>query len=149
LKKATYDPIDFSPVLNLKYTLNEKSNLRFTASKTSTKPRFREILPFRYQDGDGNFTLGNKDLKNTTNYNVDLKYELLPYSKFHYCRLVVLENSFRTRLADFVEGTSTGFLTQYDNFDEATIYGVELETNFGLDLHFWRFLYDQKNYLRG
>lgn len=135
LKKATYDPIDFSPVLNLKYSVNEKSNLRFTASKTSTKPRFREILPFRYQDGDGNFTIGNKDLKNTTNYNIDLKYEYFPTQNS-----LISVSGFGKFIQDpitrLLEGTSTGFLTKYDNFDEATIYGLELETNFGLDLLF-------------
>lgn len=135
LKKATYDPIDFSPVLNLKYSVNDKSNLRFTTSKTSTKPRFREILPFRYQDGDGNFTIGNKNLNNTTNYNIDLKYEFFP-SQSSLVSVSGFGKFIQDPITRILEGTSTGFLTKYDNFDQATIYGVELETNFGLDLIF-------------
>ena len=132
---AVYDPIDLSPVLNLKYELNEKTNLRFTASKTSTKPRFREILPFRYQDGDGNFSIGNPDLKNTRNYNVDLKYELFP-SQTSLLAVAIFGKHIQDPITRLLEGTSTGFLTKYVNFDEANLFGAELESNFGLDLVF-------------
>jgi outer membrane receptor protein involved in Fe transport len=132
---SVYDPIDFSPVLNLKYSLNEKTNLRFTASKTSTKPRFREILPFRYQDGDGNFSVGNPDLKNTQNYNIDLKYEFFP-SQTSLVAVALFGKHIEDPITRLLEGTSTGFLTKYVNFDEANLYGVELESNFGLDLVF-------------
>ena len=135
LQKATYDPIDFNPVLNLKYLMTDKANLRFTASKTSTKPRFREILPFRYQDGDGNFTIGNANLKNTTNYNADLKYEVFPNSNAVFSA-AVFGKYIQDPITRLVDATSTGFLTKYDNFDEATIYGLELEANFGLNLLF-------------
>lgn len=130
-----YDPIDFSPVLNLKYELNEKSNLRFTASKTSTKPRFREILPFRYQDGDGNFSIGNPDLKNTQNYNVDLKYEFFP-TQSSMVAVAVFGKHIQDPITRLLEGTSTGFLTKFVNFDEANLFGIELESNFGLDVIF-------------
>ena len=130
-----YDPIDFNPVLNLKYELNEKTNLRFTASKTSTKPRFREILPFRYQDGDGNFSVGNPDLINTQNYNIDLKYEFFP-SQSSLLAVALFGKHIQDPITRLLEGTSTGFLTKYVNFDEANLYGIELETSFGFDLIF-------------
>ena len=130
-----YDPIDFSPILNLKYALNDKTNMRFTASKTSTKPRFREILPFRYQDGDGNFSIGNPDLKNTQNYNVDLKYELFP-NQTSMVAVALFGKHIQDPITRLLEGTSTGFLTKYVNFEEANLYGIELESNFGLDLIF-------------
>jgi len=130
-----YDPIDFSPILNLKYALNDKTNMRFTASKTSTKPRFREILPFRYQDGDGNFSIGNPDLKNTQNYNVDLKYEFFP-SQTSMVAVALFGKHIQDPITRLLEGTSTGFLTKYVNFEEANLFGVELESNFGLDLIF-------------
>ncbi|MFY7666275.1 TonB-dependent receptor domain-containing protein [Flavobacterium sp.] len=134
-KTSTYDPIDFNPALNLKYLLTDKANLRFTASKTSTKPRFREILPFRYQDGDGNFTFGNKDLLNTQNYNVDLKYEYFPNNS-SLLSAAIFGKVINDPITRLLEGTSTGFLTSYENFDRATLYGLEVESNFGLDLLF-------------
>ncbi len=134
-KKKEYEPLDINPVLNIKYEVNDKSNLRFTASKTSTKPRFREILPFRFQDGDGNFSVGNPDLNNTQNYNIDLKYELFPTQGALFAGTL-----FGKRIEDpitrLLEGTSTGFLTKYVNFNEATLYGIELESAFNLSLLF-------------
>lgn len=135
MKKAEYTPFDISPVLNLKYELNPKTNLRFTASKTSTKPRVREILPFRFQDGDGDFTIGNPNIKNTENYNIDFKYEFFPKSNAVFA-VAVFGKHIKNPISRLVEGTSTGFLEYYDNFDEAQLYGVEIETNFGLDLIF-------------
>ena len=130
-----YSPLDFSPVINLKYKLNSKTNLRFTASKTSTKPRFREILPFRYQDGDGNFSKGNPDLVNTQNYNVDIKYELFP-SQGALVAVGVFGKHIQKPITRLLEGSSTGFLTKYENFDEANLFGIELESNFTFDLIF-------------
>ncbi len=132
-RKIKYNPFDFSPVLNIKYLLNDKTNIRFTASRTSTKPRVREILPFRYSDGDGNFTIGNPQLKNTTNYNADLKYEIFP-TKSSVLALAVFGKLIQNPISRLLEGTSTGFLTKFENFDEAKLYGLEIETNFGLDL---------------
>jgi hypothetical protein len=109
--------------------------MRFTASKTSTKPRFREILPFRYQDGDGNFSIGNPDLKNTQNYNVDLKYELFP-NQTSMVAVALFGKHIQDPITRLLEGTSTGFLTKYVNFEEANLYGIELESNFSLDLIF-------------
>ena len=135
LDKNKYSPLDINPVLNIKYEVTEQSNLRFTASKTSTKPRFREILPFRFQDGDGNFTSGNKDLKNTQNYNIDFKYEFFPSQG-----ALIAASLFGKRIVDpitrLVEGNSTGLLTKYDNFEEATLYGIEFESAFNLSYIF-------------
>ncbi len=130
-----YAPLDVAPVLNVKYNLSDRANLRFTASKTSTKPRVREILPFRYQDGDGNFTVGNPDLKNTQNYNIDFKYEIFPTSTSVFAA-AVFGKVIQDPISRLVEGTSTGFLTKYDNFEEAQLFGLELEAAFGFDLFF-------------
>ncbi len=133
--KKEYTPFDINPVLNLKYGLNEKTNLRFTASRTSSKPRLREILPFRYQDGDGNFTAGNPDLKNTVNYNVDFKYEVFP-TQSSLVSATVFGKYIEDPISRLLLGTSTGFLTYFENFDTAYIYGLELEAAIGLNSFF-------------
>mgnify|MGYP006142483665 CR=1 FL=1 len=130
--KKKYTPLDFNPVLNIKYMVTEKANIRLTASKTSTKPRLREILPFRYQDGDGSFTFGNPDLKNTINYNFDLKYEIFP-NQSSLISATAFAKYIENPISRLLQGTSTGFLTKYDNFDSATLYGLELEASIGLD----------------
>lgn len=133
--KLEYDPIDVSPVLNLKYMPNDKTNIRFTASRTSTKPRFREILPFRYSDGDGNFSKGNELLVNTTNYNADLKYEVFP-TKTSMFSATAFGKYIENPISRLLIGQSTGYLTFYDNFESATLFGLELETAIGLDNFF-------------
>ena len=142
MQKLEYEPLTISPIVNIKYLVNEKSNVRFTASKTNTRPRMRELLPFRFSDGDGNFVLGfsdivspNDELKNTTNYNADLKYEIFPTPSSIFSA-TLFGKYIQDPISRLLASTSTGYLTTYDNFDFATVMGVEVESNFGLDLFF-------------
>ena len=41
---------DFLPSLNFTYELSEKTNLRFSASRTLARPEFRELAPFSFYD---------------------------------------------------------------------------------------------------
>lgn len=68
---------DFLPSANITYKLNNKTNLRLSASQTVIRPEFRELAPFRFY----NFDLfvvegGNPNLKRTKITNLDLRYEL-------------------------------------------------------------------------
>ena len=62
---------------NLKYNISGSHYLRFSASRTVTRPSFLEMAPFLYQESYGGTMLrGNASLKNAYNYNLDLRYEL-------------------------------------------------------------------------
>jgi TonB-dependent receptor len=64
------------PSLNLVYSLGESANLRFAASKTLSRPEFREIAPFAFYDFDLFKTVaGNDSLKQAKITNIDLRYE--------------------------------------------------------------------------
>lgn len=65
----------FLPALNAKYTINEKQNIRFSASKTYTLTQAKELVPTGYYDVTTN-VYGNPHLFPSDNYNVDLKWEL-------------------------------------------------------------------------
>jgi hypothetical protein len=67
----------FLPNVLLKYALNDKHNLRFAFSKTYTLPQFKETIPFVYERVT-QVTFGNKDLYESDNYNLDLKWEMFP-----------------------------------------------------------------------
>ncbi|KAF2520096.1 TonB-dependent receptor [Flavobacterium salilacus subsp. salilacus] len=121
-----YDPFDLSPALNIKYNLNDDTNLRFAASKTTTRPRLREILPTVYQGGDGNQTVGNRLLENSTNYNVDLKYEVFP-SNSEVLAIAAFGKLIQNPIERIFRSTSVGYLESFGNFDEAYLYGIELE----------------------
>ncbi|MCB0447112.1 MAG: TonB-dependent receptor [Gelidibacter sp.] len=129
--KIEYDPIDVSPSLNIKYALNDKSNIRFATSKTVTRPRLREILPTVFQDGDGNQVIGNPDLINSTNYNADLKFEIFP-SNTELLALTVFGKLIQDPIERLSRSTSVGYRTFFDNFDEAQLYGLEIEAKLNI-----------------
>lgn len=67
---------DLFPALNLKYEMPKENNLRFSFSRTVTRPSFIEMAPFLYQESYGSAQIrGNADLQNGYNYNLDLRYE--------------------------------------------------------------------------
>ena len=67
---------DLFPALNAKYNLTEADILRFSVSRTVTRPSFIEMAPFLYQESYGAAQVrGNADLENGYNYNFDLRYE--------------------------------------------------------------------------
>lgn len=126
-----YDPFDVSPSLNIKYNLSEKANLRLATSITTTRPRLREILPTVYQDGDGNQVIGNPELLNSKNYNLDLKYEIFP-SNSQLLAITAFGKYLENPIERLARSTSVGYRTYFDNFDEAYLYGLELEARFNL-----------------
>lgn len=67
---------DLFPTVNLKYSINDRNNLRFSLSRTVTRPSFVEMAPFLYQESYGAAQIrGNEELQNGYNYNFDLRYE--------------------------------------------------------------------------
>lgn len=140
--KITDNAVAFLPSANVKYNLNEKSNLRFAASKTLTRPASAELLPIEYLNGDGTVVLGNfplartvygskenwKSLKNSDNINVDFKYELFPNDN-EMIALGVFGKHIQNPIERiFVQSASgNGQITTFDNSKNATLFGAELE----------------------
>lgn len=70
---------DWLPSLNITYALNAKTNLRFSASKTLSRPELREIAPFAFYDFNIDYVVaGRPDLTVATIHNFDLRYEYFP-----------------------------------------------------------------------
>lgn len=70
---------DLLPSLNVVYSLNDKSNLRFSASKTVSRPELRELAPFSFYDFSTSSSLeGNDKLQRATIQNFDFRYEIYP-----------------------------------------------------------------------
>ncbi|PIF31626.1 TonB-dependent receptor-like protein [Flavobacterium sp. 9] len=129
----SYNNFYVLPSLNVKYLMNEKSNLRFAASKTYTKPVIMESFPITYQNADGTSVQGNSILKNSDNYNVDLKYELFPSSKEMFAVGAFAKYLDNPIERTFVSNATTGTVTTFLNSDNATLYGIEAEFLFGLN----------------
>ena len=75
--KKLFDTMEYLPSLTAKYSITDKQNLKFAASKTYTLPQFKERAPFLYEEVGQSF-VGNPNLYNSTDYNVDLKWEYFP-----------------------------------------------------------------------
>ncbi len=121
----------FLPAINSKYKLNEKSNLRFAASQTITRPVLMELLPVSIVNPDGTVTLGNKDLLDTQNINADLKYEFFSDKKDMFAVGVYAKN-----IKDPIERifvASASLLTTYQNSKVANLYGAEFEFIFNME----------------
>ncbi|MBO9658949.1 MAG: TonB-dependent receptor, partial [Chitinophagaceae bacterium] len=80
-KRITINTEKYSilPSMNLTYNVNSQNLVRFSASKTVSRPEFREIAPFAFFDYEAYYGVrGNPDLKMTDIYNLDLRYEMYP-----------------------------------------------------------------------
>jgi len=67
---------DMLPSFNAIYSLNDETNIRFGASRTLSRPEFREIAPFTFFDFDLLASVaGNPTLVRARINNFDLRYE--------------------------------------------------------------------------
>ncbi|MFC5871506.1 TonB-dependent receptor [Chryseobacterium arachidis] len=118
----------FLPSLAIKKSLNSKNNLRFSFSKTVTRPILIETMPITYINPDNVNIVGNPDIKNSENYNFDLKWEYFPTSKEMFA-----VNLFAKRINNAIErsltasGNATGSTITFFNAKKADLLGVELE----------------------
>lgn len=116
------------PSFSVKKSLNSKSNIRFAASKTITRPILIEYMPITYINPDNENIIGNKDLKNSENYNLDLKYEIFPTNKELFS-----VNLFAKKIDNAIErgytasGNSNGVAITFFNAENAVLAGAEVE----------------------
>ena len=126
--KLKKERLNFLPSVNAKHALTEKTNLRFAVSKTTTRPVSIEVMPIQYVNPDGTVELGNPDLLDSDNINIDLKYEFFPNSKelFSVGTFAKLLDNPIERIF-FPTASSGGQITTYKNSKSAILYGVEIE----------------------
>jgi outer membrane receptor protein involved in Fe transport len=121
----TLDEFKLSPFLNAKYEINDKNHLRIGASQTYTVPQDREISPFVNYGFDGPIG-GNPNLKVSTNYNLDIKWDYYISNS----ELLTI-NGFYKYLLDPIArvdvGNSAGVKTYHNVSDHAVAAGIELE----------------------
>jgi outer membrane receptor protein involved in Fe transport len=87
-----------------------------------------ELLPIQYVSPDGKSILGNPNLKNSDNFNFDMKYELFPKNNE-----IIAAGLFAKQIQNpiervFIAGAGgSGQLMTYQNSKEAFLYGAEIE----------------------
>lgn len=118
----------FLPSLSVKKALNSKNNLRFSFSKTVTRPVLIETMEISYINPDNETIKGNPDIKLSDNYNFDLKWEYFPTNKEMFT-----VNLFAKRINNAIErsfvssGDANGVTVTFYNAKKADLAGVELE----------------------
>src|SRR5678815_3240687 len=71
--------IDLLPSLAINYALARDQNLRFSASRTLSRPEYREITDVQsFNPIDGTFLFGNTGLRRATIQNYDVRWEWFP-----------------------------------------------------------------------
>lgn len=124
---------DFLPSLNFNYSLNNKTNLRFSASRTVARPEFREIAAFSFFDFEKNVTIqGERSLKRTTITNLDARYELYPQAG-ELVTLGVFYKHFVSPIESSYSFASGSPMFSYTNARSADNYGAEIEFRKKLD----------------
>ena len=121
--------VNLLPSANLTIALSEKSNLRFSASKTLSRPEFRELAPFEFYDFITASSLsGNPDLKQSENQNYDTRFEYYP-SPGEVTSISAFYKRFKNPIELIANSSSNSDLRRfsYENAKEANIYGFEFE----------------------
>jgi len=121
-----FDELFVLPSFNLKYAINERSNLRFAGSKTYTRPKNIEIVPITRQNSLGDLIQGNTDIDNSDNFNFDLKYEIFPNSKSLFS-VNAFAKFIDNPIERLIEDSGSFIRTVFNNTDEAFLFGAEFE----------------------
>ena len=131
--RSVYENV-FLPSFNVRYALNEDSNLRFAFSKTASFPEFKEVAPFVYESvtqriGGNPDLLGGLDGTGPTYsdiYNYDLKYELF-LEQGEIISIAAFAKTIKDPVNRVVAADATGTQRYFRTGEQADIYGVELE----------------------
>ena len=120
--------LDFLPSLNLTWTIN-KIKVRYSFSKTLSRPEFREVANFAYYDFIRNAQiLGNTNLEKTDIFNSDLKLEYYPKNGENISICFFAKN-FNNPIEQIVaEGSvPSNLILTFTNPEFAILYGGEFE----------------------
>jgi outer membrane receptor protein involved in Fe transport len=117
------DPI---PAINLIYAATQKQNLRVSYSRTVSRPDFRELSPFDFNNVLGGFvTVGNANLKRAIIDNYDFRWELFPGANQLFAA-----SFFMKKFHSPIESTilpSNDLRQSFINAKGARNFGIELE----------------------
>jgi TonB-dependent receptor len=124
---------DFLPSLNFTYELTEKTNLRFSASRTLARPEFRELAPFNFYDFNTNTVVaGNPSLTRTRINNYDFRYEYYP-GEGQIISASVFYKTFQNPIEVVLEYRGSDTYTSYSSQTNANNYGIEFELRKNFD----------------
>src|SRR5205085_22908 len=125
---------DYLPGINATYKLNNKTNVRLSASQTVIRPELRELAFLNLYDFELNASVqGNPFLERTKVSNADLRYELYPRAG-EVLTIGIFYKYFHNAIEQIFNGVGGGASTfTYENARKATSSGIEAEFRKKLD----------------
>ena len=130
--RGELDLNDVLPSVNFTYEVVENMNLRLSYNKTLARPTFREFAPLSTFDfAGGGIQSGNSRLERTLIDNFDFRWEYYPRSG-EYLAISPFYKRFENPIENTILNTSD-LQFQWQNRDEATLVGLELEARKNLD----------------
>ncbi len=125
--EAKIDKTDFLPALNLTWEFVKAMQVRLSASRTVSRPEFRELAEFEFTDvAQGFKARGNPDLKRGRLWNFDLRWEWFP-APADVVSVGVFYKLFEDPIEEVIIPTGSSLLKSWDNADSADLWGVEFE----------------------
>ena len=117
---------DPAPAINAIYAVSGHQNLRFSYSRTLSRPDFRELSPFDFANTLGGFiTAGNPELKRAVINNYDARWEWFPGGD-QLVAASVFAKTFRDPIEQIII-PSNDLRQSFVNAKGARNFGVELE----------------------
>lgn len=128
---STYKATDVLPSLALNVRVSERQNVRLSASRTLSRPEYRELSPLQERGpiGDLDF-VGNRDLRRSLVANYDLRWELYP-NPGEVLSAAVFAKRFDRPIERVQVSTNGGNIYSFVNADKADNLGLELEARKG------------------
>jgi TonB-dependent receptor len=126
------DENDILPSVNIVYQFDDQKNLRAAYGRTIARPTLREMAPFpSYDFANSYFLIGNENLKRTLINNLDLRFEW-----FVRPGEIIAISGFYKRFNNPIERAikNDNREIQFQNVDEAHLFGAELEARMNLDV---------------
>ena len=126
-EEGSINKTDVLPSLSTVYRLKDNMNLRFSATQTLARPNMRELAPFTAFDNIGGDRItGNPELQRTLVQNLDLRWEWFTSPGEVYAVSAYFKNFDNPIVRAYLPRAANPEV-QFQNVDNATVYGVEFE----------------------
>jgi len=118
---------DLLPALAITWRAGEETNVRFSATRTLSRPEYRELSPILFREVIGGDNVrGNEGLDRTLINNLDLRWEWYP-ERGEVLSVALFAKQFDRPIERVYQGTSGTRVITYINAEGASNYGVEFE----------------------
>jgi len=115
----------FLPSVSGKYSLTDSQSLKFSGSKTYTLPQQKEKVKMLYEEVTQSY-IGNPDLYSSSNYNVDLGWEMFPGTG-EIISVTGFGKMIQNPINEVFINSSGGEISYLNSGELATVLGLEFE----------------------